>query len=256
MTKKIIYTIILCILLSFFYFKYTNYNHVPVLGYHSVVSDKDKETIYQDDRYTLSESVFIKHLDYLKQNQFNTISIEQLSEYYNNNTPLPTNPILLTFDDGHIDLATIIDPLLKQYDFVGSAFIIGSKLENNTSTKYDYITIEQMKTTTNLSYYSHTYDLHRYDGNQKILETASIETIIHDHQKMEQYVDNTFVAHPYGVSSSNAIEAYMLQEVQFAFDYNNYTHVKKTSDPYNLPRYMITDLTPLWYIKMIIGTIL
>ncbi len=135
MKKKILCFIILCIIVSLFYFKYTNYNHVPVLGYHSVVSDTLKDSTYKDDRYTISESTFIRHLDYLKEHQFHTITIDQLIDYYYHSIPLPSNPILLTFDDGHIDLATTIDPILQQYDYVASAFIIGSKLENKTSTR-------------------------------------------------------------------------------------------------------------------------
>lgn len=250
--KLIIILLLITISISLVHYKYSNNNHLPVLGYHSVVLDEDKETKYRDDPYTISKSTFIKHLDYLKENNFNTVTMNQVIDYYYNQISLPTNPVLLTFDDGHIDLATIIDPLLNQYNFTASAFIIASKLENNTSTKYDYITLEQMALTTNLEYYSHTYDMHKTDGNKKLLETATVAEIIEDHNLVNQYVDNSIVAYPYGISSNNAIQAYKESNVLLAFNYNNFTHLKPTSNPYDLPRYMITDLTPLWYIKWII----
>lgn len=234
--------------------RYNNTGYLPVLGYHSVVSDEIKKTQYKDDRYTISETTFKSHITYLKENNFNTITMDELLDYYFNDKTLPTKSVLLTFDDGHSDLYDVIDPILKDFDYNGCAFIIGSKLDTvKTTGNFDYITTEQMLETTQLEYYSHTYNMHKYDNDKKILETASIDEIILDHKKMNNIVNNDIVAYPYGVSSNNAIEAYKQSDVLLAFDYNNFSNIKQTSDQYNLPRYMIVDITPLWYIKWIVG---
>lgn len=255
MKKILIIITCVCILFVSFitYNRITNIGYLPVLGYHSVVSDEIKSTTYKDDHYTISESTFIKHLDYLKDNNYYTLTMNEVIDYYFSHTTLPNNAVFITFDDGHDDLYNI-DQILQEYDFVASAFIIGSKIGTvKTTGNFDYITLDQMNETTNIEYYSHTYNLHRYDGNYKILETASVNTILEDHYLMESLVNNNIVAYPYGVSSDNAIEAYKQANVVLAFNYNNFSNLKPTSDQYNLPRYMITDITPLWYLKWIVG---
>src|SRR5260221_7203097 len=68
---------------------------VPILMYHSV-SDLP-------DPYALSEKDFAAHLDYLKEAGFNTVSLHEVLEHSERGAKLPSNPIVLTFDDGYLD---------------------------------------------------------------------------------------------------------------------------------------------------------
>ena len=71
------------------------------------------------------QSAFRGHLDWLKQNHYQTISLETLIQYLKGEeVPLPMNPILLTFDDGTIENYKIVYPMLQEFDFIGTAFVI------------------------------------------------------------------------------------------------------------------------------------
>ena len=65
-----------------------------------------------------------KQLSFFKE-RFNVIRMEQVIEAMKNDTPLPDNAMLLTFDDGYIDNYAYAMPLLEEFGFQGSFFIPG-----------------------------------------------------------------------------------------------------------------------------------
>ena len=52
------------------------------------------------------------------------MSIDEFYEALINQGPVPENPVLITFDDGYIDNYTADWPILKQYGFTATFFII------------------------------------------------------------------------------------------------------------------------------------
>jgi len=71
------------------------------------------------------EVTFRDHLDWLKQNGYQTIPMETLIDYLEGKeVSLPPNPILLTFDDGTIENYDIVYPILKEFGYMGTAFVI------------------------------------------------------------------------------------------------------------------------------------
>lgn len=82
---------------------------VTILCYHDVGQVKSDFMISRDN--------LAAHLDYLKQNGYNPISLQQYIDANTNGAPLPDKPILLTFDDGYISFYNEVYPLLKQYKY-------------------------------------------------------------------------------------------------------------------------------------------
>lgn len=70
---------------------------VPVLLYHAV-SDRDKR-----DRFSVSPSLFAEHLDAIAGCGTTPMTISQFGEVLLGKRPLPTRPVVLTFDDGYPD---------------------------------------------------------------------------------------------------------------------------------------------------------
>jgi peptidoglycan/xylan/chitin deacetylase (PgdA/CDA1 family) len=71
------------------------------------------------------ESGFKDHLSWLKQNGYQTISLETLIDYIEGKeVSLPSQPILLTFDDGTIENYEIVYPLLEEFGYTGVSFVI------------------------------------------------------------------------------------------------------------------------------------
>ena len=59
-------------------------------------------------------------------------------------TPLPQNPVVITFDDGFYNNLSVALPLLEQYDMKATVSVVGSFSENQTEQdshkSYSYLT--------------------------------------------------------------------------------------------------------------------
>ena len=89
------------------FFKYSNKKKLCVLAYHDI-----KE-----------EALFEVHLKYLK-NNYNIISLNVLRQHLGNNSPLPSRPLLITFDDGDVSVLEKGLPVLSQLKVPSCLFII------------------------------------------------------------------------------------------------------------------------------------
>lgn len=112
---------------------------VPILLYHYVeyVQDK-KDTIRQS--LNINPDIFEKQIQTLQSAGYTFMTAKELGDVLDGNMPLPPRPILLTFDDGHWDLDTVILPLLKKYHVKATAYIISGFID-----KQDFLTSEQLQ---------------------------------------------------------------------------------------------------------------
>ena len=69
------------------YFKYKS--GIPILGYHNVVSDEDKAKYHRGDIYTMAVSDFEKQMKYLADHQFSTLSLGEVTEWYEGRMEIP-----------------------------------------------------------------------------------------------------------------------------------------------------------------------
>ena len=76
---------------------------------------------------------FTIQMEYLYENQYHTLTLEELRNYYYNQGTLPAKSVLLTFDDCYQSIAQYAYPLLKKYGFHGVAFVVTGWLNNETS---------------------------------------------------------------------------------------------------------------------------
>jgi peptidoglycan/xylan/chitin deacetylase (PgdA/CDA1 family) len=76
---------------------------------------------------TVSPAEFEEHLVYLRSNGYNTITQRDLWWSLHTGTPLPPNPVVLTFDDGYLDHYANALPLLVKHGMVGT-FAVTVKL--------------------------------------------------------------------------------------------------------------------------------
>jgi peptidoglycan/xylan/chitin deacetylase (PgdA/CDA1 family) len=112
---------------------------VPILMYHYI-----SELPTNADKYrvelTVTPDIFHAHMAYLHDNGYETISLDMLDDALRLGTPLPSKPIVLTFDDGHLDHYTNAYPILQEFSFTGTFFVITGLLDNRHP---DYINWEQ-----------------------------------------------------------------------------------------------------------------
>ncbi len=246
----ILAVLIAAALIAFVIPHYATRDGIAVLGYHTVVSDEEKETTYKNDRYTLSATQFDRQMNYLYRNGFTTYSLEEISLYMDGSLKADRKAVALTFDDGHKNFNTIAKPILDKYGFKASCFVVGKRLP--TSYK-SHLNADDIQNTETITYYSHSYDLHRTSPrgiDRKIIQDLSLEEI--DEDFAVNPVDSTFFAFPYGRSVKGIEPILKKHNVQLAFSYNQFRHLTTDDDPYYLPRYMIVDITPNIYFQWII----
>jgi peptidoglycan/xylan/chitin deacetylase (PgdA/CDA1 family) len=95
----------------------TDSEPLAVLGYHLIGNDSD-------DYFNISESAFRKQMKYLSRNGYNTIPLDDFTAWMMGKGRLPSKPLLMTFDDGHASDYKIAYPILKEYGFTGTSFVI------------------------------------------------------------------------------------------------------------------------------------
>jgi len=101
--------------------KYNPTNRLMILNYHRVVSsDEDIKT----DLGVISaiKEDFEKQINYLKKH-YNVISSRDLIENIKGEKKLPINSVLITFDDGYIDVYLHAYNILKKHNFSAIVFL-------------------------------------------------------------------------------------------------------------------------------------
>jgi peptidoglycan/xylan/chitin deacetylase (PgdA/CDA1 family) len=98
---------------------------VPILMYHYVGELPADADVYRRD-LTVSAEAFEAQLQYLAQAGYHTISLIDLHRLLTEGRPLPDKPVVLTFDDGYRDAYTVVFPLLQEYGFLGTFFVLAT----------------------------------------------------------------------------------------------------------------------------------
>ena len=91
----------------------------PIFMYHSV---SDHMTP-QFDRFTISVANFEQQMAHLHQHQYTPLTVTQFANAIANDEPLPSRPVILTFDDSFTDFYTNAMPILQKYEFPATLYI-------------------------------------------------------------------------------------------------------------------------------------
>jgi peptidoglycan/xylan/chitin deacetylase (PgdA/CDA1 family) len=95
---------------------------VPILMYHSIGGCSTGNNNH------VSLENFTKHMRYIKSRGYQVISLAELVERIKNKKPINHNLVVITFDDGHQDNYISAFPLLKEYGFPATIFIITGEI--------------------------------------------------------------------------------------------------------------------------------
>ena len=90
---------------------------VPILYYHRVED-------HLPPAKGVSPQAFAAHIGYLRKKNYRSISFEQLADYFMKDQPLPSRPVIISFDDGYLDNFTRARPILKENGFRATIFLV------------------------------------------------------------------------------------------------------------------------------------
>ena len=234
-----------------------DYIEVPIIMYHSILKDPSRS-----NKYTVTPTVLEEDLKYIKDKGYTTVTITDLISYVYDNKPLPENPIVLTFDDGHYNNYGYLFPLLEKYDMKAVISIVGSYTDKFTETdeanlNYSYLRwkdIKELMDTGRIEFQNHTYNLHSNTG--KRIGTKKIKGETDEHYKnvleedilklQQEFEENTnytpqCFTYPFGGISNSSLD--IIKELGFKASLSCEQGINKlTKNPnslYLLKRYNI-----------------
>jgi peptidoglycan/xylan/chitin deacetylase (PgdA/CDA1 family) len=114
---------------------------VPILMYHYIAVPPPRADAVRRD-LSVSPENFAVQLRYLREGGYHSITLRDLVLHLQTGYPLPEKPVILTFDDGYIDAYTQAYPLLQQYGFTATFFLITGFIDSGNP---EYVTWGQVR---------------------------------------------------------------------------------------------------------------
>ena len=173
---------------------------VPILCYHQIRDWKPTDSRTAKD-YIMPIADFKAQMKMLHDSGYHTILPDQLYAYLTNGTPLPSKPVMLTFDDNDEDHYTIAYPELKKYNYKAVYFVMTVTLGRLPH----YMSKDQVKELYNAGNVigSHTWDHH----SVKKYQGKDWETQIDKPTKQLEAITGTpihYFAYPFGLWNRQA----------------------------------------------------
>ncbi len=97
---------------------------LPILMYHYIRKPPSQRSDLLGYKLSISPADFATQMDWLSQKGFHSVDFNDVRAYFAGTHPLPTKPVVLTFDDGYADLYTAAFPILSAHDFKAVAYIV------------------------------------------------------------------------------------------------------------------------------------
>lgn len=109
---------------------------IPVILFHSICPT----TCVAGDTYGFPKGEFARTLDMIRDAGFTTVSSADYTRYIKHDwTNLPTNPILITFDDSRLDAYENADPVLAAANMRATMFVITGSAGDPGHMSWDQI---------------------------------------------------------------------------------------------------------------------
>ena len=202
---------------------------VPVLYYHSVDENAENEV-------TITPKMLEKQLDYIKDNNYITITMSELYDYLVNKQPIPKKSILITFDDGYMNNYTEAFPLLKERNMKATIFCVGNSLDGSYYLSKD--AIKEMS--------DYGIDIESHTVNHLHLNTLSYDEQLAEMKASKNILESITgkdvlsIAYPFGDFNDDSIKAAKEAGYKLAFT----THLglsDRDDDIYTLDRIYISS---------------
>ncbi|PRZ26293.1 polysaccharide deacetylase family protein [Flavobacterium granuli] len=173
---------------------------VPVLCYHRIRKilagdSSDMKT------YSVTPEAFAEQMKALHDNGYQTILPDQLYDYLVYDAPLPTKPVMITFDDTREEQFTIGAAEMKKQGLKGVFFIMTVSIN-----RPNYMTKDQIKSLADNGHViaAHTWDHHmvtKYSGEDWNSQ------LVKPKRKLEEIIGKPvdYFAYPFGLWNKEAI---------------------------------------------------
>lgn len=116
---------------------------LPILMYHYISDPPAGADEYRTD-LSVSPAAFREQMTYLRDNGYTPVDLYALSTAIVGYSELPDKPVIITFDDGYIDNYDNAFPILQEFGFQGTFFIISEFVDRGREGYMDWGMIEEL----------------------------------------------------------------------------------------------------------------
>ncbi len=174
-----------------------NDKSIPVIMYHSIDYEEGNELRVPKEK-------FREQMKYLKDSGYTTLTMDEVYGFMKNNKPVPEKSIVLTFDDGYKDNYENAYPILKEFGFKGTVFII----TNCIDTDKGFLTSKELKEMDKggMDIESHTLN---HDKLDELSYNKQVETLKGSKEVLEKLLNKKvkYIGYPYGKYNKDTMKA-------------------------------------------------
>lgn len=223
-----------------------NNQGIAVLNYHFFY---DGNTEACNESICLDISNFRKQLDYLKNNGYKTLTMQEFNDWMDKKISLPEKSVLLTIDDGAMGTSKIngnkLIPILEEYQMYATLFLITGWWDiSNYQSEY-------------LEVYSHGDELHHNNFCRngscgfKGLYLSKEELVQDLNTSIQKLGKSLAFCYPFYAKNNIMVEALKETGFQLGFIGGN-KKATQANNKYSIPRYVVYKNTGLnSFIQMI-----
>lgn len=203
---------------------------VSILMYHMIGDMKNNSAVMTKDNLRIQ-------MQYLKDHGYHPITMQELYDYVTKGEKLPSKPVCITFDDGYLDSYTIVYPMMKEFGYPWTLFLI----TDDVGKSYNRMTWEQLKEMADsgaVTIANHTLS---HPKLHNLPTRAEKENEIIGANKALKYhlgIDNLWFAYPYGDYDDEVIDICKKAGIKLAVT-TDAGRVHVGSYPYDLKRVYI-----------------
>ncbi len=174
---------------------------VPILLYHWIAVSPSDGPSYTSPYYVKPE-VFDAEMKLLHDWGYTTITLDMLLKAIAEGTELPPRPMLITFDDGHLNNYTTAFPIMQKYGFTGVLYVVGNYIGID-----DYLNADQIKEMAAAGWEVGSHSMSHADLT--VLEPQRQRAEVVD---SKDFLEKTLgvpissIAYPFGLSNSGVID--------------------------------------------------
>lgn len=174
-----------------------NDKSIPVIMYHSIDYEAGNEL-------RIPKETFREQMKYLKDNGYTTLTFDELYSFMTNNKPVPEKSVVLTFDDGYKDNYDNAYPILKEYGFNATIFVITNCIDKDKA----FLTSKQLNEMekNGIDIESHTLN---HDKLDRLSYDKQVETLKGSKDYLEKLLNKKikYIGYPYGEYNNNTIKS-------------------------------------------------
>jgi peptidoglycan/xylan/chitin deacetylase (PgdA/CDA1 family) len=169
---------------------------LPILMYHSIGYEEGNTA-------KIPKEKFKEQMKYLKDNGYETLTLNQAYDFFINNKPVPKKALVLTFDDGYVDNYLEALPILKEFGFKATIFMITDLVDKTPG----YMNLQQLK-----EMQAQGMDIESHTVYHEHLKQLSYEKQVKTLKDSKEFLEKSlnkeihYLAYPYGEYSEETLK--------------------------------------------------